>query len=153
MSDPLYSMHHTFNHLMCALWRPSKQVHKDLVLRWSLTKASHKSEQPRKTKVNNHENANGGKKSKSRGSKEQRQPSAHLGQNKGNKEGWRCWKTYRQLVNGSNIAAPNNYESSIQPKKSHNQTKTDQQANVALKIVSTIKRAGAQCIFALATRV
>ena len=117
MFDPLYSVHHTFNHLMCALWRPSKQVHKDLVLRWSLTKASHKSEQPRKTKVNNHENANGGKKSKSPGSKEQRQPSAHLGQNKGNKEGWRCWKTYRQLVNGSNIAASNNYGSSIQPKK------------------------------------
>ena len=103
MFDPLYSMHHTFNHLMCALWRPSKQVHKDLVLRWNLTKASHKSEQPWKTKVNNHENANGGKKSKSRGGKEQRLPSAHLGQNKGNKEGRRCWKTYRQLVNGSNI--------------------------------------------------
>ena len=68
-------------------------------------------------KVNNHENANGGKKSKSRGGKEQRLPSAHLGQNKGNKEGRRCWKTYRQLVNGSNIAAPNNYGSSIQPKK------------------------------------
>ena len=33
MFDPLYSMHHTFNHLMCALWRPSEQVRKDLVLR------------------------------------------------------------------------------------------------------------------------
>ena len=110
-------MHHTLNHMVYVLWRPSEQLHKDLVLRWNLTKASHKSEQPRKTKVNNHENANGGKKSKSRGGKEQRQPSAHLGQNKGNKEGWRCWKTYRQLVNGSNIAAPNNYGSSIKPKK------------------------------------
>ena len=118
MFDPLYSMHHTFNHLMCALWKPSEQVHKDSgrekkIKIWCLDETWPK----RATKVNNHENANGGKKSKSRGSKEQRQPSAHLGQNKGNKEGWRCWKTYRQLVNGSNIAAPNNYGSSIKPKK------------------------------------